>query len=417
MHPLENPVRDYAWGSRTHIPKLLGNPPAGHPCAEMWMGAHQVAPSTLPDGRTLSQAICDQPEEMLGKSVRTDFGDRLPFLMKLLAAAEPLSLQVHPTSERARIRYAEQEAAGIPLDAPERSYPDASHKPELIYALTRFEGMAGFRDLEKSAAILRGLELSWLDVIAERFEGTTTPFQTLREVVTELLGLSGPSLEKSLRELHAATTAAEVRSHARTAGLRRVAAGDPNAVDRESVRVYAATGPLIERYPADPGVLVALLLNHVVLAAGEAMFIDAGTIHAYTSGFGLEIMAASDNVLRAGLTTKHVDVPELLAVTNFTPMPPPLWAANRLDPVGRRDATVLTPPVAEFELVVLHLHDESTDLRTAPQVVLCLDGEVEVSSTADTTRVRKGSAVFVAGTETGVVVRGTGHVAVGRTPP
>ena len=137
----------------------------------------------------------------LGLRTVDTFGPRLPFLMKLLAAAEPLSLQVHPTSERARIRYAEQNAAGIALDAPERSYQDASHKPELIFALTRFEGMAGFRDTAKTAAILRQLGLPWLDEIADQLEDTPTPFQTLRRVVTALLAMSGPELHARLQEL------------------------------------------------------------------------------------------------------------------------------------------------------------------------------------------------------------------------
>jgi len=416
VHLLTNPVRHYAWGSRTHIPRLLGQDPGTQPWAELWLGAHPAAPSVLPDGRTLTQAISDDPATVLGEPVRAAFGDRLPFMMKLLAASEPLSLQVHPTSERARIRFAEQDAAGIAPDAPDRSYPDASHKPELIYALTRFEGMAGFRDPERSAVIIRGFTLPWLDEIAERIEVSVTPFQTIREVVSELLLMCGDPLEAQLQELRVAATAAERRSHSSRAGRRTVMVADPNGMERESVRVYAATLGLIDRYPRDPGVLVTLLLNHVVLAAGQAMFIDAGVMHAYTSGFGVEIMAASDNVLRAGLTPKHVDVPELLEVTNFTPIPPPLWAANRLDPAVRLEANVLTPPVAEFELVVLCLDDEASDLREGPQIILCLDGRVVVTSSSGSTAVPAGSAVFVTAAESDLTVAGTGRVTVGRLP-
>jgi len=413
---LENPMRDYAWGSRTHIPKLLGRSPDGRPWAELWMGAHPSAPSRLPDGTSLQDAITADPATLLGPRVQASFGERLPFLMKLLAASEPLSLQVHPTSERARIRFAEQDAAGIPMDAPERSYPDASHKPELIYALTRFEGMAGFRDPAKTAVILRGLGLRWLDEVADRIEATPTPFQTLRTVVTEMLGTSGELLRHRLRELRAAASTAELRSHSSFAGRRVGTADDPSLVERESVRVYAATAQLVDQYPGDAGVLVTLLLNHVVLAAGEAMFIDAGVIHAYTSGFGVEIMAASDNVLRAGLTPKHVDIPELLEVTNFTPIPPPLWAPTHDLGDDEAEASIFSPPVEEFELVLLGVDGEAIGLRSTPQVLLCLDGHVEVTSSTGSVDLSAGASVFVGGSEDRVTVSGCGRVAVGRTP-
>jgi mannose-6-phosphate isomerase len=408
VYRLENPVRHYAWGSRTHLPKLLGVHPDGEPWAELWLGAHPSAPSRVAGDGTLDRLIAAEAETLLGPQLRGTFGDRLPFLMKLLAAAEPLSLQVHPTSERARIRHAAQDAAGIPLDAPERTYPDSSHKPELIYALTRFEGMAGFRDPVKTAAILRGLQLPWLDETAATIEASTTPFQTLRGVVTDMLSLKGQHLSHRLQQLRAAAAAAELRLHAVVAGRRGSLNEDPTAVERESVRVYAAVTQLVDRYPHDPGVLVTLLLNHVVLAPGEAMFIDAGVIHAYTSGFGVEIMAASDNVLRAGLTPKHVDIPELLEVTNFTPMPPPLWAAT-----GDATTTVLSPPVAEFELLV-HTLASTADLPATAQVVLCLEGQVTVSTSAGSETLRVGESVFVGAGDGAATIDGHGRVAVGR---
>jgi mannose-6-phosphate isomerase len=414
MYLLENRVRDYAWGSRTHLPRFLGREPDGRPWAELWMGAHPSAPSRLPDGTTLDVAITRDAEALLGHDTRATFGDRLPFLMKLLAAAEPLSLQVHPTTDRARIRCAEQDAAGIPRDAAERTYPDASHKPEMIYALTRFEGMAGFRDPAKTAPILRGLELPWLDQVADRIEGSPTPFQTLRDVVTGLLAMAGPELAGRLEELRLAAEKAELRAHSTHAGRRVGALPDPTAVERESVRVYAAVARLVEQYPADPGVLVTLLLNHVVLAPGEAMFIDAGVIHAYASGFGVEIMAASDNVLRAGLTVKHVDVPELIEVANFTPMPPPLWAgAATADPAG---GTVFTPPVDEFELAVLPVQGGEVALRDGPQLLLCLDGTLQACTTAGRLDLPAGSVAYVGGAEERVTVSGQGRLVVGRTP-
>lgn len=415
VHLLENPVRDYAWGSRTHLPRLLGREPDGRPWAELWMGAHPTAPSRLADGTSLRDAIAADADALLGRRLHSVFGDRLPFLMKVLAAAEPLSLQVHPTTERARVRAAEQDAAGIARDAPERTYPDPQHKPEMLFALTRFEGMAGFRDPVRTAAILRGLGLGWLDEMAAELADTRTPSRTLREVVTALLERKGADLERDLRQLREAALSAEVVSHSRRAGRRQGVADDPTLVERESVRVYAAVARLVAQYPADPGVLVTLLLNHVVLAAGEAMFVDAGVIHAYTSGFGVEIMAESDNVLRAGLTVKHVDVPELLEVADFRPIPPPLWDPTEVD-LDRTTALLFSPPVEEFELLSLHVREPVT-LRGGPQVLLCLDGFVEVSCDGGSVALGTGSAVFLGDADGAATVSGGGRLVVGRTPP
>ena len=376
----------------------------------MWIGAHTADPSVLPDGRTLDEDIRSDPEALLGPEVCRRFGERLPFLMKLLAAGEPLSLQVHPTSERARIRFAEQDAAGIPLDAAERSYQDRSHKPEMIYALTRFEGMAGFRDPVRTATILRGLGLPWLDVVATRLEGATSPFQTLRAVVTELLATPEPLLSHRLEQLRVAAVAAEQRLHATTAG-RRDRSPDPSVVERESIRVYAALPALIERYPHDAGVLVTLLLNHVVLAAGEAMFIDAGVIHAYTSGFGVEVMASSDNVLRAGLTPKHVDVPELLEITNFTPIPPPLW----LPSTSAEDAADFRPPVAEFQLYVGQAAKAEPSAR-GPRAVLVLEGTMRATTATSSQTFDQGEVLFVGHENGGLRLEGDARVAVASVP-
>ncbi len=377
------------------------------------MGAHPAAPSRLDDGRRLDEVISAAPERLLGREVAVRFGPRLPFLMKLLAAAEPLSLQVHPTSERARIGCAAQDAAGIPLSAPERSYPDASHKPELIYALTRFEGMAGFRDPVKTAAILRRLRLPWLQAVADRLDATSTPFQTLRAVVTDMLATSGPALSGRLQELQQAATLAAAEVH-HPDPRRRPPHVDPHDVSRESRRVYEAVAALVDRYPADPGVLVTLLLNHVVLAAGEAMYVDAGIIHAYTSGFGVEIMASSDNVVRAGLTPKHVDIPELLEITNFTPVPPPLWAPLPRDRMG---TLAFSPPVDEFELVIHQATPDGAPLdRTGPRIAVALDAPVVLRTEAAEHDLPRGEAVFIAADDPPVAAHGQGRVALGRVP-
>ncbi|HYO40947.1 MAG TPA: mannose-6-phosphate isomerase, class I [Nocardioidaceae bacterium] len=413
MHRLAAPVRDYAWGSTTHIPKFCGLPVDDSPAAEMWFGAHPSAPSLVDFGTGLDALIAESPVRCLGLPVVDSFGPRLPFLMKLLAAAEPLSLQVHPTGDRARIRFEEQNAAGIPLDATERSYPDASHKPELVYALTRFEGMAGFRDLAKSARILRGFHLGWLDAIADHLDESETPYQTLREEVATMLSATGPPLRRRLAQLQSAAREAEARSHRPHTRLRPPDV-EASAVERESVRVFAQTAQLVERYPEDPGVLVTLLLNHVVLAVGEAMFIDAGVVHAYTSGFGLEVMASSDNVVRAGLTPKYVDVGEMLEITSFTPIPPPRWKGA---PLRQSHGALLAPPVDEFELVVADVRAGQAYTEPArPAILLCLEGELVVATDSDKEPLARGEAVFLEAAEGASSTTGRGRLAVARAP-
>lgn len=408
MYRLHNPVRHYAWGSGLHVPRLLGADPAGLPWAELWLGAHPQDPSVLPDGRRLDDAIEADPVALLGEQAASTFG-RLPFLMKLLAAGEPLSLQVHPSSEQARLGFLAEEAARVPVDAATRSYKDSSHKPELIYALTRFEGMAGFRDTERTGAILRELRLPWLDAVADRLVGTDTAFQALRTVVTDLLAWRGPHLEQRLHELSRAAAEAEARLHVPPA-RRRPPALAAESVARESLRVFQQTQSLVRRYPADPGVLVTLLLNHVVLAAGEAMFVPAGMMHAYTSGFGVEIMASSDNVLRAGLTPKHIDVTELLRITDFAPTPPPRWAGAR----HAERAQVFSPPVNEFELIVLDGPCRA-EVGPGPTIVLALDGSASVRTVSGHVPLRPGEAVFTADDHVTVEIR-SGTATAGRFP-
>jgi mannose-6-phosphate isomerase len=225
-----------------------------------------------------------------------------------------------------------------------------------------------------------------------------------------MLSKGGRELSTILQELREAAAAAEARAHAQPPSS--LPGMDPNEAERESVRVFAQTVHLVDLYPHDPGVLVTLLLNHVVLAPGEAMYIDAGVVHAYTSGFGVEIMAASDNVLRAGLTPKFVDIPELLQVTNFTPIPPPRWAPTG---AGRRGDVVLHPPVEEFRLEVRHLSGGPAAPCPGPSIVLCLDGQVEVASGASREHLRAGDSLFVAALEGPAVVGGRGQVAIGST--
>ena len=408
---MTNTVRDYAWGSSSQLAQFMDRPASGKPEAELWIGAHATAPSELPDGRRLDAVIADGPTPVLGSRVVDIFGERLPFLMKVLAVDQPLSLQVHPSDERARLGHRAENDAGLPIDAGSRNYKDQSHKPELIFALTRFEGLAGFRDVTKSAAMLRLLKIAWADGVADRLE-TGPAFQSLRAVVTDTLALEGRNLARILRDVGDAARHAGARA-AREEGRHFVhRKGDPE-IRAEAARSFTRVGQLVKDYPRDPGVLVTLLLNNVLLAPGEAMFVNAGVVHAYLEGFGVEIMASSDNVLRAGLTPKHMDVPELLKITNFTPIPPPRWEPSE----KTRDYCHIEPPVAEFALTV-----GRTPLRrlpqTGPRTVLVLEGSVTVASRngGDPITATRGQSVFITHEDGAIDLTGEARVAIGSVP-
>lgn len=406
MYRLLGATRQYAWGSRRLLPRFLGRVADGQPQAELWLGAHPGDPARTPDGTTLLDMIDGHPERMLGEGVAERYAGKLPFLMKALAAAEPLSLQVHPTTTQARDGFRRENEAGLDAEAATRNYRDDSRKPELLFAITRFEGMAGFRDVAASAEILRGLHLDWAGQVADQLlDGP--PQDAVRAVVAEMLATPRDRVVDMLADLTKTARVAEERSHRhRPPASRRHR--DRTAVEREAVRVYAQTAGLAGRYPDDPGVLVTLLLNHVVLKPGEAMLVDAGVVHSYTSGFGVEIMASSDNVVRAGLTSKHVDVAELLEVASFAPIPPPLCEAEEI----AAGTVQFSPPVDEFSLVIAQAPTGKLPQR-GPRILLVLDGHVEVGTDRDHAVLERGDSVFVGDDEGALQVTGDGRVAVG----
>ena len=360
---LGNPVRAYAWGSERRLARFLGREPAGGPEAELWIGAHADDPSLLPDGRRLDAVIAADSVSMLGDRVASVHAGRLPFMMKVLAVDRPLSLQVHPRAAQATAGFAREDGAGVP-DA-ERNYRDPFHKPELLYALTRFEGMAGFRDVAATASILQLLGHPWADALAADL-GAAPAAEALERAVTRILAMHPRDVSRVLEELVASAAGAVTRGHRRQRSTRLAGPRDPEW-HRESIRVFELLPSLAGRYPEDPGVLTTLLLNHLVLAPGEAMFVAPGVLHAYVSGTGVEVMAASDNVVRAGLTTKHRDVAELLRLTDFAPVPP-----LRCEPTVADGVRSYSPPVADF---ALHVADAPCQLQTAdgPSIVLALE--------------------------------------------
>ncbi|MEV0528171.1 mannose-6-phosphate isomerase, class I [Streptomyces sp. NPDC050439] len=363
MDRLTNTIRPYAWGSTTAIAELIGAEPTGEPQAEMWMGAHPGAPSRTGRG-PLDKVIDENPGQELGRAAVARFGPRLPFLLKLLAAGAPLSLQVHPDLEQAREGYEAEEERGVPIDAPHRNYKDANHKPELICALTEFDGLCGFRDPVEAADLLAGLGVDSLKPYVDLLHAKPED-GALREVLTAVLTADPDEM---------AATVTEVTDAAQRLG-----------------GAYAPYAGIARHYPGDPGVIAAMLLNHVRLQPGEALFLGAGVPHAYLDGLGVEIMANSDNVLRCGLTPKHVDVPELLRIVRFEPTVPGILRPEA-SPDGEE---VYETPIDEFRLSRFVLPEGAAphDLTAAtPQILLCVAGSVSVGDAGELT---PGQSVFV----------------------
>lgn len=387
MYKLSNVLRPYAWGSSTAIAQLLGREPSGGPEAELWLGAHPDAPSTAHTAAgpvSLDALISAEPESMLGASSRTEFGDRLPYLMKLLAAGQALSLQVHPSLAQAKAGFAAENAAGIPRTAAERNYRDDNHKPEMIYALTPFDALCGFRPAAESAALFE--ELAALEV------------DPLLSEIALLLRGTDESADVQAAFQRLISGGADVRStlakvQARLAEL-------PNAGLNPALRVVVELG---EAHPGDPGALISLLLNLVHLEPGGCFAMPAGNVHAYLRGLGVEVMASSDNVLRGGLTGKHVDVPELLRTIDFRSLPIP-YVTSTITELGQQ---IFEPGFGEFQLQRIDLGAGADPVPLAQHgalLVLVLSGSVLLDSPRGDMALKRGESAFVPAAEAPVVL-------------
>jgi mannose-6-phosphate isomerase len=378
---LDGVARHYAWGSSTAIPGLLGVEPDGRPWAELWFGAHPDNPARLPtDDTALDAVIAADPEANLGAEVVARFGPRLPFLLKILTASQALSIQVHPALRQARAGFAAEHAAGVDRDAPNRNYRDDNHKPELICALTEFEAVCGFRDPAETVRMLDALAMPELAELRTRLTGR----EGLRAAFTYLLTLNDP------KPVVAALSSAHFPEQwSGTARAIELAAGD---------------------FPCDVGVALTALLNYVRLVPGESLFLGAGNVHAYLRGLGMEIMASSDNVLRCGLTPKHIDVPELLRITDFTAIDDPRFTGNR-DAFG----TDFAVPVPDFRLLQINLdaHEGSRAIGLrGPMIVLSVSGDAAVATEGNIVALAPGQAAFVAARHGSLTVSGSGVVFV-----
>jgi mannose-6-phosphate isomerase len=391
---LGNTVQPYAWGSRTAIAELLGEPsPSAGPQAELWMGAHPSAPSVLTrDGvtGTLTAAIAANPTLELGRRVAERFGGRLPFLLKVLAADKALSVQLHPTREQAEAGFAAEEQRGVPRDARERVYVDDWPKPEILCALTPFEVLAGLRPAEQAADAIEGLGLPELKELVAGLRAHPTP-RGAAEALTQLLTWPEDSREGLAAK---AVDAAAVEAHK----------GGPYAAS------YDALVRMSADHPRDIGLVCSLLMNHRVVEPGQALFMAAGGVHAYIKGVGIELMANSDNVIRAGLTPKHIDIRELTRVLD-PEVEVPVITARQAAP----GIEVFDTPVPEFRLSRLTLADGATLTVPGdggPRVLLCVAGETSVSCGTEPDGhfvLGRGQSCFLSAADANVLLTGSGR--------
>ena len=378
MRLLEGAVRNYDWGSPSAIPDLLGLPRTGEPWAEVWFGAHPLAPATTgPASEPLDRLIAADPAAALGPAVAARFG-RLPFLVKVLAASTPLSLQAHPSAAQAEAGFEREEELGIARDASERIFRDRSAKPEMVCALSSFEVLCGFRDAARTAEMLDTIPTPALDPVRRRLRMDSPAAR--RELLQWLLSLDRVAARALVHPV--VSCCRDQPGNDEWTGARRAVAG------------------LGERFPNDGSVVAALLLNHVVLEPGEALFLPAGQLHAYLGGMALEAMAESDNVARGGLTTKHVDVDALIDVVD-----PTITEIQVQRPEARSGVAAYRVPAEEFSLSRLEV-DGSLVAGEGPAVLLCVDGCAESAGAT----LHRGSAAWVDGTEPPVVLSGRATV-------
>lgn len=360
---LKNPIQEYDWGSKTAIQTLLGLPvPSEKPAAELWLGAHPKAPSqVMVDGewQSLEKVIERNPVSVLGKRVAERFSNKLPFLFKVLAADRPLSIQVHPNLEEAREGFERENRLGISLDASGRNYKDANHKPEILCAITPFEGLKGFRAPETILSLMDRVSVSTLFDELSRLKKETDG-SGLKRFFTSLVSMDQARRERVIDE-----------------AIR----GAERCVNED--RSFYWMVELNREYPGDIGVLSPIIFNLVELGPGEAIYIPANELHVYLKGVGMELMANSDNVLRGGLTPKHVDVPELLKIVNFSPEP---VRKIKPHPGGLPGERIYATPAEEFQLSEISVANGdpfNSERDRGVEIMICMEGEARIKERGD----------------------------------
>jgi len=376
IETLENPILEYAWGSHTAIGELMGQPhPTPKPQAELWMGAHPKSPSRicyLGHWRSLLELLKEFPEDILGDAVADRYSHRLPFLFKILAAAKPLSIQAHPSRIQARQGFMRENQLEIPLDAFNRNYRDANHKPEILCALSPFWALCGFRKTDRVLQVLGDLEINSLRNEI-RFLQDQPDHRGMKRFFQNIMESSPDQRRKIVKE----TLSAMERK-------------------RETSPELSWMRRLHQHYPGDIGVLAPVLLNLVELKPGQALFLPAGELHAYLEGVGIELMANSDNVIRGGLTSKHVDVKELLNVLSFRARDIEILVPHKLP---TRELLYSTP-TEEFSLASISLDGTRPFVSTrdrSVEILVCTKGDANIRSVPDglVTHLPKGNSVLV----------------------
>jgi mannose-6-phosphate isomerase len=401
IYKLRNPLQYYDWGSPSLIPDFLGlSNPEQRPVAELWMGAHPKAPSSVEIGGKslpLSDLIDRDPETFLGGNTALRFGPRLPFLFKVLAAEKPLSIQCHPDLPRARDGFARENRAGIPLDSPVRNYRDDNHKPEILLAVTPFTALRGFRPVSEITDFFAAFPAGDLVDMGRRLSRAA----------------ESDGLKAFLREL------LSVPRDTAASWIGECLASDRTASDTASIPEWSWFRRLADSYPGDPGCFAPFYLNLLSLDPGEAVFLDAGELHAYLSGLGVELMANSDNILRGGLTSKHIDIEELLAVLSPKPGRVEVLRPRIQNLGGGRIEETYAAPAEEFVLSVLRSKTRSGDggkiggpgggtpLEVlSPEILLCGEGRAEITTSGETCVLHRGESAFISGSARSCVLTG-----------
>lgn len=384
MQLLQGDIQNYAWGSVDSIPTILGTDPTGESQAELWLGAHPLAPSALPEQDTdLGNWLTRHPEQLGSASVAA-FGERLPFLLKILAAARPLSLQAHPNRAQAEAGFAAENERGISLTDPTRTYRDDWPKPEMALALTPFSTLSGFRDPQETSRLFAELDLGSDHNLGADLDQVIGPLTQrggsagLAEVFLDILSLS-----EERRSIVDAVVAAAL-PHTNE--------------DSELGRFCRTAVELDEHYPGDRGILAGLLLNRLDLQPGQAVYLPPGNMHAHLSGTCIEILANSDNVLRGGLTPKHIDVDGLVQVVDFDGGRMPL-VETQTDQPGLVHYPTPTP---EFQLWRLALGRNTTGqaptllpATEGARILLVVDGHLACATDGETVELVKGTSAFI----------------------
>ena len=373
--PMKNAIQEYAWGSHTSISDLLGiKSPSEKPMAEMWLGAHPKASSSVfMNGQwiSLEKVIEQYPDDILGREIAKKFKNLLPYLFKVLAAEKPLSIQVHPKKEQAESGFLRENQLKIPLDAFNRNYKDKNHKPECICALTPFWALNGFRPIDQILSLTKHLFPESLQNVRKLL---TLPnkVKALKQFFNALLSL--PQKEKETCIQYAVSISEQ---------------------KRKSSPVYDWIVRLHLEYPKDIGVTFPSILNLVCLQPGQAMYLTAGELHAYLKGTGVELMANSDNVLRGGLTPKHVDVIELTNTLNFKEKEIEIIEPRKVD----KTLSVYETPAEEFRLFLIEVFKSqkgyTSEEKRSVEILLCAEGAALITSIKDKFRIKKGESILV----------------------